>query len=250
MALRGSGFSGAELILCDHLEPHITTTVFVSKFVPSEGPATRDPILNPATSRVQLLYNSSQAPALLFQISRKLERRGTRVEMASLGDAAGSISPNAPVVNYLDELNLSLDADEEQLERFKDLVSSFQSLLLLTSGGIAKGRNPDTSFVSGLLRTLKPEKPGIRFMSVDVDDFEPVNENLVRCLVDLASGLQQYDVGKRKDSEGFGWRVILQSILQPVYILLSLLILLLDPMCPRSRTSNPHYLLFFLLKRA
>jgi NADPH:quinone reductase-like Zn-dependent oxidoreductase/SAM-dependent methyltransferase len=209
VALRSSGFSGAELILSDYPEPHATTTVLVSTYVPSEGSVTQAPSLDPVSSKVQLLYGSSQAPALLYQISGELEHRSTRVEMASLEDVTSSISPNARVVVYLDELNLLLDADAEQLERFKYLISNSQSLLLLTSGGIAKGRNPDTSFIPGLLRTLSTENPGSRFISVDVDadarDFKTVNEHLVRCLVDLESDIQQRDLGESKDSE-FVWQ--------------------------------------------
>ncbi|KAF2686244.1 hypothetical protein K458DRAFT_441826 [Lentithecium fluviatile CBS 122367] len=187
VALRSSGFSGAELVLSDYPEPHATTTVLVSTFVPSKGPTIREPGLYSAASTLQLFYGSSQVPVVLSQIFGELQRRKARVQMASLGDAASSIFPNARVVAYLDESNLLLDSDEGQLERFKRLVSNSQSLLLLTSGGIAKGRNPDTSFVPGLLRTLNTENTGSRFISVDLDadagDFKSVNEHLVRRFV-------------------------------------------------------------------
>jgi len=202
VALRSSGFSGTDLVLSDYPEPHATTTVIVSTMVPPESPATV-PGNALRNAKVQLLHGTVSAPRLILQLSEALERQGAAADVVPLRNASDFVSPDTRVVAYLDKSNLLLDADESQLNNFKHIISNAGSLLLLTSGNIAKGTNPDASFVPGLLRTLRTENPGRRYLSIDVDadSLQGANEDLVNSLLTLESELQEDDFTANKDNE-------------------------------------------------
>lgn len=55
------------------------------------------------------------------------------------------------------------------LELFQYLAANTASMVWLTSCGLVKGRNPDGSFVPGLLRTLGTDSPAGQFLSVNID---------------------------------------------------------------------------------
>jgi NADPH:quinone reductase-like Zn-dependent oxidoreductase/SAM-dependent methyltransferase/NAD(P)-dependent dehydrogenase (short-subunit alcohol dehydrogenase family)/acyl carrier protein len=205
-ALKDAGFSGTELLFKDYPDGQNTTTVIMSTLQPSDGSENRGTKRNTVVSDVQLLYSSKQASSLILQTAKELERRGVRVNLKSIEDVEGSLPSNARVIADLDDSNLLVDANNEQLERFKYIVSKSRSLFLLTSGGIAKANNPDISFIPGLLRTLANENPSTRFMSLDIDTHpespESDDKSIVQGLMDLELSLQQRDdSGKSKDLE-------------------------------------------------
>jgi hypothetical protein len=161
-------------------------------------------------SEVQLLHNSNQASSLILETASELERRGVRGDFMSIEDVEGSIPSNARVVADLDNSNLLLDANKDQLERFKYIVSKAQSLFLITSGGIVKASNPDISFIPGLLRTLANENPSPRFMTLDIDTHPEGSESddthLVQGLLDLELGLQQLDDSDKSRDAEYVWQ--------------------------------------------
>jgi NADPH:quinone reductase-like Zn-dependent oxidoreductase/SAM-dependent methyltransferase/NAD(P)-dependent dehydrogenase (short-subunit alcohol dehydrogenase family)/acyl carrier protein len=205
-ALKNAGFSGTELLFKDYPDGQATTTVIMSTLPASDGSEHRTAKRKTAVSDVQLLHSSKQASSLVLRTAKELEGRGVRVDLMSIEDVEGSLPSNARVIADLDNSNLLVDANREQLERFKYIVSKSQSLFLLTSGGITKASNPDISFIPGLLRTLANENPSTRFMSLDVDtcpdNTKSDDKRLVESILDLEFGLQQRDdSGKSRDSE-------------------------------------------------
>ncbi|RYP56895.1 hypothetical protein DL771_011537 [Monosporascus sp. 5C6A] len=204
-ALRSAGFtSGAELMLDD---PKHDSTVIVSTL---SDPDTNREVPNgtghTSTPLVHLLHGSKGAPALLKSLAEEMEGRSLSVRISPLDSAKDIVTPDSRVVAFLDGENLLLSADEHRLGLFQHLAHNAASMVWITSCGMVKGRNPDGSFVGGLLRGLGSENPAGQFLFVDVDaaDFViPGHEvgALVRILADQELLLQEQ---LRSDGDGEG----------------------------------------------
>jgi acyl transferase domain-containing protein/NADPH:quinone reductase-like Zn-dependent oxidoreductase/acyl carrier protein len=145
---------------------------------------------------VHLLHGSRGAPKLLKHFACALESRGVPTQISMLDDVQNVVSANSRVVVFLDGENLLFGADQHRLSLFQHLAANSASMLWLTSCGLVKGRNPDGSFVSGLLRTLGSENPSGEFLSVDIDAEQfQVQESdldeLLRSLLDQELSLQE-----------------------------------------------------------
>lgn len=179
---------GLEL-LGDISEPDhgITVTVYTIPASPQEQNVSQQP--------VHILHGSRGAPKLLELFARALESRGVSTKVSLLDDVQNVVSPGSRVVVFLDGENLLFGADQNRLGLFQDLAANSAGMLWLTSCGLVKGRNPDGSFVTGLLRTLGSENPSGEFLSVDIDadEFQVQDcevDELLRSLVDQELSLQ------------------------------------------------------------
>jgi acyl transferase domain-containing protein/NADPH:quinone reductase-like Zn-dependent oxidoreductase/NADP-dependent 3-hydroxy acid dehydrogenase YdfG/acyl carrier protein len=144
---------------------------------------------------VHFLHGANGAPSLLHQLARAIEQHGVTSQTSLLDDVQNVLSPNSHVVVFLDGENLLFGADQHRLGLFQHLAANTASMLWLTSCGLVKGRNPDGSFVSGLLRTLGSENPAGDFLSIDIDAEgfkvkESELDELLRSLVDQELSLQ------------------------------------------------------------
>ncbi|KAK7734288.1 Type I Iterative PKS [Cytospora paraplurivora] len=208
-ALLKTGFTGAEVVLDDYPEPHNTTTVLVSTLLDLEGSFAQNKANGvKGVTEVQLLHGSKGAPILLDKIARALEQRGMSTKTISLDDnTTNTVLPHSRVIAFLDQENLLLDCDEHRLKTFQHLVANTASLTCLTSCGLAKGRKPDGSFISGLLRTIATENPAGKFLSIDIDaeDFNIEDADLVRSVIDQEMALQSQSEEDSGDRE-FVWQ--------------------------------------------
>ncbi|KAL1865521.1 Type I Iterative PKS [Diaporthe australafricana] len=167
--LQAVGFSGTELVLDDFPSPHNTTSVIVSTFTGS--PLVPEAIKSTTTpGELQLLHSSSRpAPSLLGHLKGELEGRGlSLVSRPFHGVTSSAASGPQHAVLFLDDERLELDS-EEDLAAIQHLARNSHSLTILTSCGIAKGRNPDGHLIPGLLRVLRTENPTSQFLSIDID---------------------------------------------------------------------------------
>ncbi|KAI0382393.1 hypothetical protein F5Y04DRAFT_45601 [Hypomontagnella monticulosa] len=206
-ALQNVGFSGLDIVLDDFPEPHNTTSVILSTY--KGEPAAKK------TASINLLYSAETAPALLDQLTKELEGRGVSTKVGPLNEAPTSVSQNSRVVVFLDDKHLLQDATEQDITTFQHLARSTASLVVITSCGTAKGRNPDGALIPGLLRVLSTENPAGQYVSIDIDaDNFAVSaddaEDLVRSIVDKESELHQPpstddEEGNPKDRE-FVWQ--------------------------------------------
>lgn len=162
---------------------------------------------------VHFLHGAQGAPLLLHQFARALEQRGITTQISLLDDAQNVVSPNSRVVVFLDGENLLFGADQHRLDLFQHLAANTVSMLWLTSCGLVKGRNPDGSFISGLLRTLGSENPAGEFLSVDIDaeGFKVKDselDELLRSLVDQELSLQAkpQDGGESAVNRDLAWQ--------------------------------------------
>lgn len=204
LRLRKAGFSGTELFLDDYPRPHNTTSAMVSTVVRPEGTQS-----SPRSSTiVHLLYGAHGASPLLVRLVQEFTRRGITPIASPLGKASESVSPNLRVVAFLEGKDLLLDADEGRLQLFQHLARNASSMIWLTSCGIAKGRNPDGAFVTGLLRTIGTENPAGRFLSVDIDaeNFDIEDDHLIRNIVDHEAGLQHHTTDGGSEDREFVWQ--------------------------------------------
>ncbi len=197
--LRAAGFSGAEIVLDDFPHPHNTTSTIVSTFIGKP-----DPVLETKTidcEALQLLYSAAEGvapPSLLGRLDQELKGRGLATKLGPL-HGVDSVPPGSHVVVFLDDKHLQLDNEKGQplLTSFQRLARTMASLTVLTSSGIAKGRNPDGALIPGLLRVLKTENPSGQFLSIDIDgnNFEVRGGDdaemghVARCIADRALAL-------------------------------------------------------------
>ncbi|KAJ6151653.1 hypothetical protein N7470_007250 [Penicillium chermesinum] len=144
---------------------------------------------------VHFLHGANGAPSLLRQLARAIEQHGVTTQTSLLDDVRNVLSPNSHVVVSLDGENLLFGADQRRLGLFQYLAANTASMLWLTSCSLVKGRNPDGSFVSGLLRTLGSKNPASDFLSIDIDAEgfkvkESEQDELLRSLVDQELSFQ------------------------------------------------------------
>ncbi|KAF2853353.1 hypothetical protein T440DRAFT_505702 [Plenodomus tracheiphilus IPT5] len=210
--LNEAGFSGTELVLDDFPRPHNTTSVIVSTFIG----ASTDNIKASSNGDVQLIYSAGAVPPLLDHLLEDINARGFVARPCPFHHASTSVAAGSHAVLFLDDRQLLLDSDERDLEAFQHLARSSTSLIVLTSCGIARGRNPDGAIISGLLRVLQTENPGCRFLSIDIDSTnfnieggDSSIRNFTRCLIDRALALRDDSPiiidGKPTDRE-FVWQ--------------------------------------------
>ncbi|KAL8780233.1 MAG: hypothetical protein Q9213_006555 [Squamulea squamosa] len=207
-SLRKAGFSGLDVVLDDFPEPHNTTSVILSTILP-------EVVNQPQPAIIYVLYGAKTAPPLAELISTELHQRGLIAEVGPYEQALDGVAPNSRVMALLDERHLLVNASEQDLKDFQHLAQNAASLVLLTSCGIVKGRNPDGALVSGLLRVLQNENPASQYMlfDIDADNFEVENEDgkdLARCVVDREIALHQSnpivdEQGNPQDRE-FSWQ--------------------------------------------
>lgn len=207
-SLRKAGFSGLDVVLNDFPEPHNTTTVILSTFLP-------EVVNQPQSAIVHVLYGTRTAPPLVDRISKEMKQRGVIAKAGALDKALDDVVTGSRVVALLDERHLLVTASEQDLKVFQHLARNAASLVVLTSCGTAKGRNADGALIPGLLRVLQNENPDREYMSIDIDadNFEvgiDDAKNLARCIVYHEFALHQGipvddEEGNPKDRE-FSWQ--------------------------------------------
>lgn len=190
--LKAAGFSGAELVLDDFPHPHNTTSIIVSTF--NSGVLTETENEKNVHDVIHLLHSAEIAPSLAHQLSQKLQELGFTPQISSLRDSAKQVQHGSRVVTFLDDSHVRLDDDEQDLVAFQHLAKSTSALTVLTSCGIAKGRNPDGALIPGMLRVLKTENPASHFLSIDIDadNFgveSAVSSQLTHCLTEQVLAL-------------------------------------------------------------
>ncbi|KAF1960291.1 hypothetical protein CC80DRAFT_513899 [Byssothecium circinans] len=163
--LKSAGFLGAKLVLDDFPSPYNTTSVIVSTFIGAIVPEIRTTI----SEDIQLLYSAEVAPPLLQRLLQEVEQRKLLTKSTPLQEAPSKVLSDSNVIVFLDEKHLQLHNDDRNLAAFQYLARSARSMTVLTSCGIAKGRNPDGALIAGLLRVLKTENPACQFLSIDID---------------------------------------------------------------------------------
>ncbi|KAF2963728.1 hypothetical protein GQX73_g9837 [Xylaria multiplex] len=201
-ALRGAGFSGTEIVLEDHPRPYSTASTILSTSV---GPQLAAPETQRA-SPVHLLNGLGRTSDLLRKISNKLQRQGIVTIENDLDTGMSTIASDSNVIAFLGTDYLLLDANATQLRLFQHLARSVAHMIVITSCGIVKGRNPDASIVSGLLRTIGTENPASRFVTIDIDDdnIDVDQRGLVRFIVDKHLELPNLSPDQTEDRE-FSW---------------------------------------------
>ena len=163
--LKRAGFSGTELVLDDFPHPQNTKSVIVSTFAGTTAPSPEATV----GGDLQLLHSAEVPPSLLAQVSQGLGKRGVTAQSSLFQDAPSRVFIGSEVIVFLDEKHLQLDIDDRDLMALRHLAQSAASVTVLTSCGIAKGRDPDGALIPGLLRVLGTENPACQFLSIDID---------------------------------------------------------------------------------
>lgn len=211
MELRKAGFSGIDLALSDYPEPHNIMTVLVSSALTeplrTEGP--EDKLTGMKPPEIQILYSGERLPPLLHVVSQELEKKGIPLAVAPTTETAMSCAPlESRTMIFLDVNSLLLNATEDELLRFQYLVRTSRSIVVITSGSIARGIHPDVAFIPGLMRTLATENPGCRFLSIDIDanNFEIESCRLAESIINMEADLQQHDSMADSQDGEFIWQ--------------------------------------------
>ncbi|GAB1215367.1 Polyketide synthase-like protein Preu9 [Aspergillus terreus] len=206
-SLRKAGFSGLDIVLDDFPAPHNTTSVIVSTYTPE--------FKRPKQDHIHVLYSTETSPALVEHICEEFEQQEVVARVGPLDSALDSVGSESRVVVLLDEKHLLVDASDGDLAIFQHLSRNAASLVILTSCGVTKGRNPDGAIIPGLLRVLQTENPVGQYISIDMDaDNFTVGDGeaseLARCVVDQLFASQNSipvdDEGLHAKDREFVWQ--------------------------------------------
>ncbi|TGJ86695.1 hypothetical protein E0Z10_g2067 [Xylaria hypoxylon] len=201
-ALRGAGFSGAEIVLEDYARPYSTASTILSTSVGPQFAALKEEKASP----VHLLYGLGGPSDLLRKIAYTLQRQGIVTIENAFDTAMNTIASNSNVIAFLGKDYLLLDANASELVLFQHLVRSVAHLIVITSCGTVKGRDPDAAIVAGLLRTIGTENPASRFVTIDIDDggLDVDQGELVRFIANKQLELRNLSRDDTEDRE-FSW---------------------------------------------
>lgn len=169
--LKGAGFSGIDLAIRDCESDDMYSISVIMTMVPI---GQQDP--GPACSENMVIVTSNKAPppASFIESLQKSIQTLTRVgpaEVVALEDAKDSSAYSGKTCVFLGELvqPILLNVDSFYLEAIKTMTNSCKGLIWVTVGGAVESENPDCSLNHGVLRTLRNEFLGRRYISLDLE---------------------------------------------------------------------------------
>lgn len=165
--LRRNGFSGLDVELRDCEDPEY----YSFSAMVSTARGEKDTPAYP--QRVSLVCTAQRFPASWLQAlqSRLAAVLGCEPPVKALDSTSTTATAfHGETCIYLDELlepNL-LDVDEDGFRVLKTMVTHCDGLLWLTRGAAMESSLPEASLSHGLLRTVRHETPGTRYITLDV----------------------------------------------------------------------------------
>lgn len=173
--LKKSGFTGVDLEVhdCNSEDQYSLSTIMsTAPLLPSSGLASEHIVLitseknSPPSSWLESLQRSISTASHsdgLLPITQILESSAKEVFAGRFCVFLGEMS--RPFLH---------DLDAKELQGIKEMLTSCRGLLWVTHGGAIDSENPDRGLAVGLMRSLRNEYVGRKFVTIDLDPKAPV----------------------------------------------------------------------------
>lgn len=137
---------------------------------------------------VAIVYGESvPPPAWLDEMkSRIAEVTGQEAILSSLEDA----DVQGKICVFLGEIDQCILAhlNEDEFQKIRSLLGSARGVLWVTRGGAMEAKIPEASMVTGLVRTLRAENSGTRYVTLDLDartDLPTYSPRALKAILDV-----------------------------------------------------------------
>ena len=169
--LKGAGFSDIDLAIRDCESDDMYSISVIMIMVPF---GQQDP--GPVYSEDMVIVTSNKAsPPVSFIESLKnsiqTSTRGPPPDVVALKDAKDSSAYSGKICVFLRDVvqPILLNVDQFYLKAIKTMTNSCKGLIWVTVGGAVESENPNSSLSHGLLRALRNESLGRRYVSLDLE---------------------------------------------------------------------------------
>ena len=170
--LKDAGFSGIDLAIRDCESDDMYSISVIMTMIPF---GQQDPGPVYPENMVIVTSNKASPPASFVESlknSIQTSTGGPPPDVVVLEDAKDSSSAySGKICVFLGEVvqPILLNVDQFYLEAIKTMTNSCKDLIWVTVGGAVESENPDSSLSHGLLRALRNEFLGRRYISLDLE---------------------------------------------------------------------------------
>ena len=169
--LKGAGFSGIDLAIRDCESDDMYSISVIMTMIPF---GQRDPKSVYPDNMVIVTSNRASPPMNFVESLKKVIQTSTggpSPDVVALEDAEDSSAYSGKICVFLGEMlqPILFNVDQFYLEAIKTMTNSCKDLIWVTVGGAVDSENPDSSLSHGLLRALRNEFLGRRYISLDLE---------------------------------------------------------------------------------
>lgn len=172
--LKGADFTGVDLEVhdCESEELYSFSTIMSTAKVSQRQNLTAEDVVLVTSDRVA--PPSGWQDAMQAAIDATTSKRGHRVPVHGL-ESTDASSYTGKICIFLGEVDqaLLLNLGQHELDGIKSMVTSCKGLLWVTRGGAITSDNPNHGLAVGLMRTLRNEYVGRKFLTLDLDPNAP-----------------------------------------------------------------------------
>lgn len=187
--LAGTGFSGIDVEVgdCEDRENYSFSTILTTAIPPEREYPEAMSIICP---------RSIPQPWLKSLRENLTKRTGIRTVVEDFGSIHADGKYCIILTEMLHPLLHQLDADE--FNALRQMLTTAKGFLWVTSGGLVRGAKPEYGLQAGLLRTLRMEDAGRRFVSLDLEpEADPWTEEACRTIINIVSS--SFDLNEAPD---------------------------------------------------
>jgi NADPH:quinone reductase-like Zn-dependent oxidoreductase/SAM-dependent methyltransferase len=172
LALKGAGYNGADLILCDIPEGQPTRYAYV--IASASSPAIETPVRRSDACVLIVNTASAEQQRLVGTLAPSLEEYfGSAPQVVNFDDAGVEAilqNPNHLAISLLEFTPLSflLTLSETTWPRFKKLLRASRRMLWVSAGG-GENPSPEHGMMDGLARTLRLENFELQLITVGLE---------------------------------------------------------------------------------
>ncbi|KAI1318728.1 polyketide synthase [Xylariaceae sp. FL0255] len=206
LELRKAGFSGIQIALDDYPAPYTTAQVIVSTVAEAQIiPQTVSGA--PNSPMIHLLHDFEDCDhPIMRDVKAELATKGLSFRVTALSGPSCELPEAGSMISFVSKDDFLANCDSNQFEWFQSMIGKSAHLLWVTFCGIAKGASPNAAVTLGVLRTLASEHPDTRFMSIDIDPDEKLDDyHLARTIVQKALAMRTDDSLTSRENE-FVWQ--------------------------------------------
>lgn len=117
---------------------------------------------------LRIIYDDPEELYIVNTLAKEFETSLSTNPLISAALETESMEQFVVLVDHVSESFL-LNLDDRKLEFLKSMFAQAKGILWITFGGYRNGKSAGAGAVSGLLRTLRSENDGMRYVTCDVD---------------------------------------------------------------------------------
>ncbi|RMZ80672.1 hypothetical protein DV738_g2743, partial [Chaetothyriales sp. CBS 135597] len=174
MSLQRAGFSGVDIEFTDFSDEKSQLVSVIVATAPGEVTA-----LSAGNDNIAIVLDkSSQLQGDISEVLQQLyqERFDTLPNLIDISEITNSDLRTCSCIFLADLEDPFLEyVSPERYVALQELISAASGLLWLTQGGGPSPRNAKADLVTGFARCMRAENPGLCFVTLSVDQVQPVN---------------------------------------------------------------------------